>query len=51
MLYLVFKRDLQKISLGRKHVLADSELPDAAETVQYIIEAAMYRVSDLRGEK
>lgn len=51
MLYLVLKRHLQKISLARKHVLAESEFPDAAETIEYIAEAAMYRVSDLRGEK
>lgn len=50
-LYLVLKRDLEKVSLARKHVLADSELPDAVETIQYITEAAMYRVSDLRGER
>jgi len=51
MLYLVLKRDLQRISLARKHVLADSELSDAVETVLYITGAAMYRIADLRGEK
>jgi len=51
MLYLVLKRDLEKISLARKHVLADSELPDAVDTIQCITSAAMYRITDLRGEK
>ena len=51
MLYLVLKRDLQRISLARKHVLADSELPDALETIEWIVDAAMYRVSDLKGEE
>jgi hypothetical protein len=51
MLYLVLKRDLQKISLARKHVLADSELPEALDTILYITDATMYRIADLRGEK
>lgn len=51
MLYLALKRDLEKISLARKHVLEDSELPDAVYTIQYITSAAMYRIADLRGEK
>ena len=51
MLYLVLKRDLQRISLARKHVLSDSELPDALDTVIYTAEAALYRITDLRGEK
>jgi len=51
MLYLVLKRDLQKISLACKHVLSDSELPDALETIRWINAAAWYRMSDLKGEK
>jgi len=51
MLYLVLKRDLQRISLARKHVLDDSELPDASETIEFICSATLYRISDLRGEK
>ena len=51
MLYLVLKRDLQRISLARKHVLSDSELPDALDTVIYTAEVALYRIADLRGEK
>lgn len=49
-LYLVLERDLQKLSLACKHVLGESELPDALESIQYIGGAAMYRVSDLRGK-
>lgn len=49
MLYLVLKRDLQKISLARKHVLSDYELRDALETVQWITLAAKYRIVDLKG--
>ena len=51
MLYLVLKRDLQKISLARKYVLSDAELPDAMETIDWITLAARYRILDLRGEK
>lgn len=51
MFYLVLKRDLQKISLARKQVLADSELLDAGYTMEWIIYAAMDRIFDLRGEK
>jgi hypothetical protein len=51
MLYLTLKRDLEKISLARKHVLADSELPDSVETIYWITDAAMDRISDLEGEK
>ena len=51
MLYLVLKRDLQKISLARKHVLSDFELGDAMETIQWITLAARYRIMDLEGEK
>ena len=49
LLYLVLKRDLQKISLARKHVLADSEVYDAVDTIQWITDAAEYRISDLKG--
>jgi hypothetical protein len=51
MLYLVLKRDLQKISLARKHVLSDSELVDALGTFQEITFAAEERIEDLRGGK
>jgi len=51
MLYLLLKRDLQKISLARKHVLSDSELWDAVETIESITLSAQYRITDLRGEK
>ena len=51
MLYLVLKRDLQKISLAREHVLSESELVDAIDTIQWIALAAQYRIVDLRGEK
>lgn len=51
MLYLVLKKDLEKISLARKHVLSDSELPDAADTIEWIALAAWYRTVDLRGAK
>src|ERR1700760_102527 len=51
MLYLLLKRDLQRISLARKHVLSDSELYDAVDTIEAITLAARYRITDLRGEK
>lgn len=50
MLYLALKRDLERISLARKHVLSHFELYDAVETILFIIDAAWYRLADLRGE-
>ena len=50
MLYLALKRDLQRISLARKYVLSHFELWDAVETILYIVDAAFYRLDDLRGE-
>jgi hypothetical protein len=53
MLYLVLKRDLEKISLARKQVLSDSELINdyVLGTIQWITFAAQYRIVDLGGEK
>ena len=51
MLYLLLNRDLQKISLARKYVLSESELPDALGTMTWITASARYRVSDLKGER
>ena len=51
MLYLALKRDLERISLARKHVLSHFELYDAVETILFISDAAWYRLADLRGEK
>ena len=51
MLYLILKRDLQKISLAREHVLSEPELVDAIGTIQWITLAARYRIVDLKGEK
>ena len=50
MLYLALKRDLERISLARKHVLSHFELYDAVETILFIIDAAWYRLDDLQGE-
>ena len=50
MLYLALKRDLERISLARKHVLSHFELYDAVETILFISDAACYRLRDLRGE-
>ena len=50
MLYLALKRDLERISLARKHVLSDYELVDASETILYITDAAWYRIYDLRSK-
>ena len=50
MLYLVLKRDLEKISLARKHVLSDSELPDAVETIGSVSQAALDRSESLQGK-
>ena len=50
MLYLALKRDLERISLGRKHVLSHFEMWDAVETVLFICDAGWCRLIDLRGE-
>ena len=50
MLYLALKRDLERISLARKHVLSHFELWDAVETIIFIKDAAEYRTGDLKGE-
>ena len=51
MLYLALKRDLERISLARRHVLSHFELYDAVETILFITDAAWYRLGDLRGMK
>ena len=50
MLYLALKRDLERISLARKHVLSHFELWDAVETILFIHDAPWYRLDDMRGE-
>jgi len=50
MLYLALKRDLERISLARKHALSDFEMWDAVETIIFIKDAAEYRSGDLKGE-
>jgi len=50
MLYLALKRDLERISLARKHVLSHFELWDAMETILFINYAPLYRLIDLQGE-
>ena len=51
MLYLLLRRDLQKISLARKYVLSESEFFDALSTIQRVITGARCRILDLRGER
>ena len=48
MLYLVLKRDLEKISLARKHVLSDRELPEARRTIWLIVSVAVDRIESLK---
>ena len=48
MLYLALKRDLERISLARKHVLSSYELFDAWDTLQYITDTAWNRITSLR---
>ena len=50
MLYLALKRDLEKISIARKHVLSVDELNDALKTIRYITNAARARIANLRGK-
>jgi hypothetical protein len=48
LLYLALKRDLERISLARKHVLSDYEMFDAFDTIQYITDSAWHRIISLR---
>ena len=50
MLYLVLKRDLERISLARKHVLSADELDNASSTIRLITDGARYRISSLRSK-
>lgn len=49
MLYLVLKRDLEKLSLARKHVLSDNELLEASVAIEWIISVTINRLTDLNG--
>jgi hypothetical protein len=47
--YLVLKRDLEKINLGRKHVLSGRELAESAHvTISSIATTALDRIEDLK---
>ena len=50
MLYLALKRDLEKLSVARKHVLSVGELNDALKTIHYITGAARDRIVNLRSK-
>src|SRR5882762_1026640 len=50
MFYLVLRRGLEKLSLARKHVLSENELPEASTTIDRIINVAMDRLTNLRSE-
>jgi hypothetical protein len=50
MFYLALKRDLQKISLARDHVLSAEELVDSQTTLNSIVDVAFGRIERLRGE-
>ena len=50
MFYLTLKRDLQKISIARKHVLADCELFESRVVLRAIDDVACQRIASLRGE-
>ena len=50
MFYLVLKRDLERISLARKHVLSTYELDDACTTIKSIVHAVWIRIGSLGGK-
>ena len=50
MFYLALKRDLQKISLARKHVLSDFELDESMDVLRGIDGVVSRRIASLRGE-
>ena len=50
MFYLALGRDLQKISLARKYVLAGSELDESMDVLWGIDCVVSQRIASLRGE-
>jgi hypothetical protein len=50
MFYLALKRDLDKISLARKHFLNDSELSSSLDSIGSIVNVAFDRIESLRGK-
>ena len=50
MFYLALKRDLEKISLARKHVLSDREMIETFATIHSISAAGLDRIKTLRSE-
>ena len=49
MLYLVLKKDMEKISLARKYVLSDFELSKYRVTISSIVDTVRDRIQTLKG--
>ena len=49
LVYLLLSKDLERFATAQDHILHPNELPDAALTVRWVLDAVQYRVDDLRG--
>ena len=49
MLYLLLKKDYEVMRLARKKVINKDELWDAADTIEWVLQAVNFRYKDLQG--
>lgn len=49
MLYLLLKKDYEVMRLARKKVINKDELWDAADTIEWVLQAVDFRYKDLQG--
>ena len=49
MLYLLLKKDYEVMRLARKKVVSKDELWDAADTIEWVLQAVDFRYKDLQG--
>ncbi len=50
MLYLLLKKDYEVMRLARKKVINKDELWDAADTIEWVLQAVDFRYKDLQGK-
>ena len=51
MLYLLLKKDLQKINLARKHILLDPDFIDSLNRIEWVTGLVQFRVGEMRGKR
>ena len=49
LLYLLLKKDYEVMRLARKKVVSKDELWDAADTIEWVLQAVDFRYKDLQG--